>query len=215
MSTRPDRALIFPIGHYLGAFHPDRDAPAQHYVVRVGWDTPKLPDAPHRDVWLLTHDLTAAEASAGTRDAIARSASDAGIANAHSIIDTLLGLGVLALVRPGTEQAAEFAHSYRLQSLLVGLGNVPDGPDVRGIGLPGLPPLLEVPPSDFEIWQWAHLWPSIWSACEGLAAAASEDGATTRATARSSDVLEPMLGAIRTLIAANAIYLDTAAEHSD
>ncbi len=45
---------------------------------------------------------------------------------APAILDSLAGLGLIAEVIPGTEQAREFARSYRLHSLLMGLGNTPD-----------------------------------------------------------------------------------------
>lgn len=209
MATQADAGLIFPIGHYLGPFHPSRSAPAQHYIVRVGWDTKKLPDPAHLDIWSLAHGLPHLIETPWTRTAIVKVAHDAGMSDAEAIIDTLLDLGLLAVVQSATDQAVDFACSYRMQALLVGLGNGPDDPAVDGIGLPGLPPLLTVAPRTFEIWQWGHLWPSIWSACEGLAEVARGTQDSDPATTEPRQVLSSVLGALRTLIAKNAVYLDT------
>lgn len=209
MATQTDDGLIFPVGHYMGPFHPARNAPAQHHVVRVGWDTLKLPDL-HLDIWSLAHGLPERMETPWTRPAIVEAAGEARVADAESIIDTLLDGGLLAAVESDSDQALEFARGYRMHALLVGLGNTPDDPAHDGIGLPGLPPLLKVRPRVFEVWQWGHLWPSIWSACEGLAdvARAAED--SDPASTEPRLVLASVLDALRTLITKNAIYLDTA-----
>ncbi len=210
MVVQTGSGLIFPVGHYLGAFHPARGAPPQHYVVRVGWDTVKLPDESHLNIWFLAHGLVDRVDAAWTWRAIAETAHAAGMSDPDAIIARLLELRLLAVVHPGTSQAVEFALSYRVQPLLVGLGNSPDDPELDGIGLPGLPPLLKVPPASSEIWQWGHLWPSIWLAADGLAQVAREAGEWDPQMTEARPVLENMLVAVRTLVASNAIYLDVA-----
>lgn len=213
MTHVPDGGeLVFPIGHYVGAVHPDRGAPALHVVVRVGWDTPKLQDEAHHQVWWLAHRSSGRGGRPWTRQAIVDHAGDTGTADAGEVFDTLVSLGLLAVIPPSIEQEMAFARRYRVQALLVGLGNTPSQPAMSGIGLPGLPPLLDVPTRYFEVWQWAHLWPNIWASCEGLAEVARETGDTEPSATRPEQVLESTLQAIRTLIARNAIYLDTSVD---
>jgi len=202
--------LVFPVGHYMGPFHPSRNGPAKHHIVRVGWDTPKLPDEAHVDIWALAHGLPTREDVRWTRRAIIQAAEEAGMPDAPAILDNLAGLGLIAEVSPKTQQAHEFANSYRLQSLLIGLGNSPDDPLLDGIGLMGLAPMVKVRPRVFEIWQWAHLWPTVWAACEGLAYVAGQAEGSSPDAADPEKVLDLVLEAMRTLISANAAYLDVA-----
>lgn len=195
----------------MGPFHPRRNEPAKHHIVRVARDTPKLPDEAHVNIWALAHGLPARlDTVRWTRQTIIDTAEDAGMVDAAGILDNLAGLGLIAEVGPGTEQVREFAESYRLQSLLIGLGNAPDDPFLDGIGLVGLPPVVKVRARVFEIWQWAHLWPSIWAACQGLAWVAGQAEAATPEDADPETLLDVMLSAIRTLISRNAVYLDMA-----
>lgn len=204
-------ALVFPVGHYMGPFHPSRNGPSKHHIVRVGWETPKLPDEEHVDIWALAHGLPArVDSVPWTRQAIVDAADDAEMPNAGAILDSLAELGLVAEVTPGTEQAREFAESYRLQSLLIGLGNSPDDPILDGIGLVGIPPVVKVRPRIFEIWQWAHLWPTLWAACEGLAYVAGQGQNPSPETTDPEKVLDVVLEAMRTLISHNAAYLDVA-----
>ncbi|MGI8628324.1 MAG: hypothetical protein ACR2J5_17415 [Geodermatophilaceae bacterium] len=216
-STKPDNTapLVFPVGHYMGPFHPSRNGPAKHHIVRVGWETPKIPDEDHLDVWALAHGLPGrVDSVRWTRRAIIEAADEAEMPDAAAVLDNLTDLGLVVEVTPGTEQAREFADSYRLQSLLIGLGNSPDDPVLDGIGLPGVAPMLKVRPRVFEIWQWAHLWPTIWAACEGLAYVAGRTEGATPEAADPDKVLDLMFEAIRTLVLGNAVYLDVAVNPS-
>lgn len=203
--------LVFPVGHYMGPFHPDQNAPIKHHIVRVGWNTPKLPDEAHFNIWALAHGLPTRMDTRWTRQAIIEAADEAGMAEAAAILDTLAGLGLIAEVIPETGQAREFAGSYRLQSLMIGLGNTPEDPVLDGIGWAGLPPVVKVRPRIFHVWQLAHLWPSLWSACEGLAwanAQVPEDTFPEYTDPRG--VLDLILEALRALIWCSAAYLDVA-----
>lgn len=204
--------VVFPVGHYMGPFHPSRNAPARHHIVRVGWETPKLPDEAHVDIWALAHGLPArVDAVRWTRAAIVEAADDAGMPDAAAILDSLAELGLIAEVSPGTPQAREFAESYRLHSLMIGLGNSPQDPVHDGIGFAGMPPVVKVAPRVYEIWQWAHVWPNVWAACEGLAWVAGEADGSDADDADVDQVLDLVLTAMRTLISRNAAYLDVAA----
>lgn len=210
-TTAPDEnsPLVFPVGHYMGPFYPTRNGPAQHHIVRVGWDTPKLPDEEHVDIWALAHGLPArAFTVRWTRRAIIEAADEAGMPDASAILDNLADLGLIAEVTPGTEQAREFARAYRLKSLLMGLGNTPDDPVLDGIGLAGMAPIAKVRPRIYEVWEWAHLWPTIWQACEGLAWVAQQSQDPHPPASDPEQVLDLVLEAMRTLISRSAMYLD-------
>lgn len=215
-ATADDAPLVFPVGHYMGPFHPSRNGPAKHHIVRVGWETPKLPDESHLDIWGLAHGLQdRMDSVRWTRQAILLAAEEAEMSDAGEIFDHLAELGLIAEVSPGTEQAREFAESYRLQSLLIGLGNSPDDPVLDGIGLVGIPPVVKVRPRIFEIWQWAHLWPNLWAACEGLAYVAGQSPGSSPEASDPEKVLDLVLEAMRTLISHNAAYLDVAVTPAD
>lgn len=211
-SSNDADALVFPVGHYMGPFHPKSNAPVQHHIVRVGWDTPKLPDEAHLDVWALAHGRPNAAASVRwTRQAIIDTAAQAEIPGAAEILDTLAERGLIAEVSSGPGKAREFAEAYRIQSLMIGLGNTPEDPVLDGIGLAGIPPVVKVRPRIFEFWQWAHLWPNLWAACEGLAwvAAQAQDGRRPEESDPET-LLDFILEALRVLISHNAVYLDVA-----
>ncbi len=206
MSNESPAPLVFPVGHYMGPFHPTQGAPAKHHIVRIGWNTPKLRDEAHFNIWALAHGMPSRLGTVPwTRQVLIETATEAEVPAAAEILDSLEALGLIVAVAPGSDGAREFAAAYRVRPLLIGLGNTADDQVLDGIGLPGIPPLLKVRPRIFEIWQWAHLWPSIWAACEGFASVA---GQAQDADAEPAAILDFMLEALRTLIAHNAVYLD-------
>ncbi|MDQ3733600.1 MAG: hypothetical protein M3400_06310 [Actinomycetota bacterium] len=201
--------LVFPVGHYMGPFHPTQGAPAKHHIVRVGWNTPKLPDQAHFDMWALAHGLPSRLGGAPwTRQVLIETATEAEVPGAAEILDNLVRLGLTVEVMPGSDQAQKFAQAYRVRPLLIGLGNTAADPVLDGIGLAGVPPLVRVRPRVFEIWEWTHLWPSIWTACEGFASVANQAADASAEPAEPQALLDFMLDAFRTLIAHSAIYLD-------
>src|ERR1700712_4251595 len=114
--------LVFPLGHAMGPFHQHRDAPPAYWVVRLGWDSPLLPDRATADVWALAHgrpDRVGQEP--WTRTALCRAADEAGVDGPDAVVAVLLERGLLAEVTPGTDAAREFAGTHRVQSLLLGL----------------------------------------------------------------------------------------------
>jgi len=209
MATNPRNAepLVFPVGHYMGPFYPGKDAPLKHHIVRVGWDTPKLPDDDHLGVWALAHGLsTRIDTTPWTRRAVEDAAREAGMADPARIYDSLLERGVIVEVH----DALEFAQRYRMQSLMVGLGNTPDDPLQSGIGLPGVTPAVMVPLKTYQLWQWGHLGNSLWLACQLLAEVGREASPESPQESDPEYVLQRAIGALRTLIAHNVAYLDTA-----
>ena len=201
--------LVLPLGHEMGPFHQHRDAPPAYWVVRLGWDSPLLHDQATADVWALAHGLPDQVASTPwTRSAIRRVAQEAGITDSDAALDHLLERGLAVELTPGTAAAAEFAATHRVQSLLLGLGELPDRPGADGIGLLGMPALAQVPARTYEGWQWAHLWPTIAEAAVGLAEMAAQAPGHDPAEPDPGAVLDRFLRELHTLLSGHAVYLD-------
>jgi len=203
-----DEPLVFPLGHAMGPFHQRRGAPPAYWVVRLGWDSPLLPDRPSADVWTLAHgrpDLVAS--TPWTRSALCRAAREAGVEDPEPVLDALLERGLLAEVRPGAESAT-FADTHRVQSLLLGLGELPDSPGLDGVGLLGMPALARVPLDTYEFWQWGHLWPTLTEAAAGLAEMAAQSPVAAPQETDPPQVLARVLRQLHQLLAVGAVYLD-------
>jgi hypothetical protein len=218
---REPAPLVLPVGHYQGAFHAGGGRPPSYHVVRMGWEPARLDDEAEVDVWGLAHGLPAAIEPGGawTRSSVLEAAAEVGHADASPVLDRLLGRGLVAEVAPGSAAAREFARYHRLQPLLIGLGPIPEGSRLSdggevtdepldALGVPGLTIAARVRPRVFEVWEWAHLWPDLWSASEGLAAAGREAGGTDEAATDPEQVLAFVLAAAQTLVAHGAAYLD-------
>jgi hypothetical protein len=209
-------ALVFPLGHPMGPFHQHRGAPPSYWVVRLGWDSPLLPDRATADVWALAHGMPdRVHATPWTRAAVRAAALEAEISDLDDRLDTLIARGLVAEVAPGTPEAEEFARTHRVQSLLLGLGALPDSPGVDGIGLLGRPPLARVRPDTYEFWQWAHLWPTLSDAAAGLAEMAAQAPGATREETDPAAVLERLFRQLHTLLSGNAVYLDRSLDVAD
>ena len=206
MYTEP---LVFPLGHSMGPFHQHRGEPPSYWVVRLGWDSPLLPDQASADVWTLAHGLPElVHEEPWTRSAIRAAARDAGIADSDTALDTLVDRGLAVELTPGSDAATAFARTHRVQSLLLGLGQPPDRPGVDGIGLLGMPALAQVHPATYEFWQWGHLWPTLAEAAEGLAEMAAQSPQHTRHQADPAAVLDRLFRELHVLLCGNAVYLD-------
>lgn len=206
MFTEP---LVFPLGHPMGPFHQHRAEPPSYWVVRLGWDSPLLPDRASADVWTLAHGLPdLVHEEPWTRSALRAAAVEAGVHDSDTVLDTLVERGLVVELSPGTEEAAAFARTHRVQSLLLGLGQQPDRPGVDGIGLLGMPALAQVHAATYEFWQWGHLWPTLAEAAEGLAEMAAQAPQHTRHQADPAAVLDRLLRELHVLLCGNAVYLD-------
>jgi hypothetical protein len=202
--------VLFPLGHYFGAFHPGNGQPAEHHVVRVGSETPKLAD-PHVQLWSLIHGpgpLTDEEIP-WTRDTVEAIAGGLGVPGGSGIVDDLLELGAAVEVDTGTDSLEEFARGHRLRGLLHGLGNTAEDRHRYGIGVPGVGPLLRVDLREYELWQWGPLAPTLWDAYAMLTDVWRRTG-DVRDTlgARLRDDVEALR--LHRLLAHGAAYLDAA-----
>jgi len=203
-----EEPLVLPLGHAMGPFHQHRGAPPAYWVVRLGWDSPLLPDQASADMWLLAHGLPGRTGTPWTRSALCRAAAGAGVPDPDPVLTALVERGLVAEITPGTAAADEFAVTHRVQSLLLGLGELPDSPGLDGIGLLGVPPLARVPLGTYEFWQWGHLWPTLAEAAAGLAEMAAQSPQHAPEEADPAQVLERILRELHGLLAVGAVYLD-------
>jgi hypothetical protein len=193
----------------MGPFHQHRGQPPSYWVVRLGWDSPLLPDRTTADVWALTHGVPErVPGTPWTRSAIREAAREAGVADCDAVLDTLIERGLAVELTPGTEAAAEFARTHRVQSLLLGIGELPDRPGVDCIGLLGMPAVAQVRPDTYEFWQWAHLWPTLADAAVGLAEMAAQTPEHRPGDTDPASVLDRLLRELHTLLCGHAVYLD-------
>ncbi|MGQ0840909.1 hypothetical protein [Actinokineospora sp.] len=190
--------LVFPVGHYLGERHPE----ATH-IVRVGRERHEL-TADEFGVWVLAHGSGEVGRGAWTTEDLLALAGPAALAGAAATVDRLAAAGTLVLVRPS--DAVAFAETYRMDSLLVGLGNSAADPDHYAVGIPGVAPVALLDASAYELWQWGHLAPTLWQTCEVRAKVSMELGEPVRDT----EVLADLLGDLRVLLVSSCAYLDVA-----
>jgi hypothetical protein len=175
---------VFPIGHYVGERHPE----GLHHV-RIGLMHQAM-TADEFGVWVLAHQ----DSPQWTVNDVLALAAQADLPNAAASVERLLAVGALVSV---TDPMA-FTRTYRLESLLIGLGNTEEDPDTYRVGLPGQEPaVLKV--NSYELWQWAALAPTLWHTCEIRAKLASTDPA---------EEVPSVLSDLRPLLANSCAYLD-------
>jgi hypothetical protein len=201
--------LVLPLGHAMGPFHQHRGAPPAYWAVRLGWDSPLLPDRDSAELWTLAHGLPdRVDGAPWTRSVLCREARETGVTDPEQVLTALLDRGLLAEVEPGTGSATAFADAHRVQPLLLGLGELPDSPQLDGIGLLGLPALARVSLGTYEFWQWGHLWPTLTEAAAGLAEMAAQSPDHAPEEADPPQVLDRVLRELHQLLAVGAVYLD-------
>lgn len=134
------------------------------------------------------HELTAREYAAWT---------------SRTELDSLVSRGLLASV---TDPVA-FARTHRLLPLALGLGNTPDEPWLFSAG-PLDQPVAVMTGALYDLWQWAHLAPDLWTACVEAAAVAVEAGTTDTDQTDPAAVLDGALAALPTLLSARVACFD-------
>ncbi|MBT8225600.1 MAG: hypothetical protein HKP61_11880 [Dactylosporangium sp.] len=207
-STEP---LIFPVGHYTGAFHPTVGAPVRYHSLRIGELGITLDDEQALGVWAAAHRPLDRPDQPWTRTAVANIARTLmGIADPESIMDEFFETGVLVEVEPGTQDAIGFARAHRVEPLMIGLGNTPDHPLTCGIGFLGAAPVVTVPTLVFDILQWGSLANSLWDVCAAFATAGAQGGVSNTDEHNPEYVLTTFLTSLYTLLGPNAAYIDEA-----
>lgn len=110
-----------------------------------------------------------------------------------------------------TEDQVAFASKHRLLPLALGLGNTPDEPWVFSAGLL-YQPLVGMTGPLYDLWQWAHLSPDLWTACREAAAVAVQAGATDAEQTDPAEVLAGALSTVPHLLAARVACFDVRIE---
>jgi hypothetical protein len=205
----PQEPLVFPVGHFMGAFHAEVGGALRYRKLRVGMDIRQLTTDQEFGVWALTHGLPdRLDQTAWTRSALLRVAAEMELTDAPTVLDTLITRGVVAEVTPGTDEAVEFARRHRLQPLMTGLGNTPQDPLTFSLGFVGIPPVVKINNFLYELWQWGRIGRSLWQTVEMFAKVEQEVTAKGQGVPDPESALTRILGQLHVLLAHNAAYLD-------
>jgi hypothetical protein len=161
-----EHGLIFPIGQRFGAQHSSGD---HAELVRISTEVVRLPADTFR-VWelahghpdsVLEHDWTITQ--------LTEVASQDGVTDPASAITNLVDRQVAAVVGRALDDRIAFGRRHLFVPTMVGLGNSSDDPGSFGIGLP-VGPVVKVNALLFDLYEWAHLDPDLWTACQNAAA---------------------------------------------
>lgn len=202
-------SLIFPIGHHIGTRYDDPYSLDRHHDIMVGAQVLQLSDE-QLAVWLLARGLPKQVTEASwTRRQLEQEAGRAGISDASRVLTGLTADGLVVQLPPGTERIIDFAESYRLVPLMLGLGNTAEEPWLYRIGFFNQP-VASVASDVYSMWEWAHLDNSLWAACHTYADTSRRAGSTDPDDTIPERVLSGFLGAVHQLLAVSAAYLDLA-----
>ena len=195
--------LLVPVGHGLGAFHTgDGETPAVQQV-RRGVEVVELTDQEFL-VWTLAHGLVDDRG----QPVPSTEATDLEYAGDPATVRSLVDRGLLAEVVPGTPGSVAFASAHRLLPLALGLGNSEEKQWLFAAGLLHQP-LVLMSGGMYDLWQWAHLSPNLWLACQELALVAEQAGLTDPGQTDPEQVLSGALTALHQLLATRVACLDT------
>ena len=209
MSNPTSEPLVFPVGHYMGAFYPGAGQALRYRKVRIGVDVAQIVGDERFGVWALAHGLPdRLDKGPWTRSALLAAATEAELPDAETHLDALLEQKVLTQVAPGTPESIEFAKTHRLQPLMMGLGNSPQDPLSFGLGFVGAPPVVRVPSFLYELWQWGRIGRSLWHTVEMFAKVEREVAQKGAGVPDPQAVLDRILSQLHVLLAHNAAYLD-------
>lgn len=199
--------LLVPIGHYVGAVYQDGERGVRRQV-RRGATFHDL-TADQFAVWSAAHGTQEAVQAglAWQRRSVEEHPQVADVPGASGLIDEMLDLGLLAEVTPGREQVLEFARSYRLVPLMLGLGTSTDNPDLFDIGFLHQP-VLSVSYPIYDLWQWSTVDDSVWATCESAADVAKRSGYTSPDYIDPTRLLVGMVRSLHALLVSRAAYLD-------
>ncbi|MDH6119711.1 hypothetical protein [Kitasatospora sp. GAS204B] len=162
--------LVLPIGQDLGpAYEPgDTESESPIYGVRIGVKRLELTE-PLYVAWRYAHGVGPLNETPWTEETYRQALQESAVDFPEDVAGLLKDLGLVQTVAPGGIEAARFARAYRCNPQMVGLGNVPDRPEVFYLGLPEQP-VLAVPAAVYALWVNAPLEPSLWSGCAAMAA---------------------------------------------
>ncbi|GAA1689533.1 hypothetical protein GCM10009745_38370 [Kribbella yunnanensis] len=189
--------VIFPVGHYTGALPSAIGAP--NHVVRVGMKQHRLTDAEF-GVWMLAHGAAEARTVPWTRRQMAAEASRLAVDISPDLLDGLEDRGLVFSIDPADPGVADIARCYRLEALMIGLGDTVEHPGHHRIGVPEAGVVAVLDPDSYELWQWAATTPSLWAYCQLRSTVASNEDPHGAADRVFQD--------LRTLIQHGCGYLD-------
>lgn len=201
--------MIFPIGHYIGAFHPGPDAPLAHHSVRIGAHAMRLLSDDELGVWALSHGVPDEAARPWTRDQVLAMAERAGIADVQQILDDLLYEEMLVEVMPDSPEAVGFAEDHRVAPLLAGSIKPATSEGARAIGVAGQP-LIELNNIAFELWRLGHLADSLWDYTQLYGDALRNQAGLSAQETVPEQLLLRLLWELQPMLARGAVYLDAA-----
>jgi hypothetical protein len=201
--------LIFPIGHYVGAYYDELGTQRHHQRVMLGADVQRLDDQ-QLAVWLLARGVPEQIGEVPwTRKALEEIAGKSGVTDPDRVVSALVAEGLLAETVPGTEHSVDFAEAYRLMPLMLGLGNTPDEPWLQAIGF-FEQPVVKVANEVYSMWEWANVDNNLWAACHAYADTSKRAGETDPEETVPELILTGFLGVAHALLAAGAAYFDLA-----
>jgi len=151
--------------------------------VRVGADIHELPDDLY-EAWRTAHETTP-----------------------DTAVDELSARRLLA----SADDPVAFASTHRLLPLALGLGNSVEQPWLFAAGLLYQPVAAMTGPL-YDLWQWAHLSPDLWSACREAAAVAVQAGVTEPEQTDPAQVLAGVMEALPQLLTARIACFDVRIE---
>lgn len=202
-------AVVYPVGHYTGVV-PSAFGPAER-VVRVGLKQHRIPEDAF-GLWVLAHGPAEPDEQPWTRRRLLGQAAEIGLTANPDQLAELEQSGLVVSVDPSRREAADFARAYRLDVLMIGLGESPERPGHHLIGTPEVGPVATLDPDSYELWQWAPTLPSLWASCELRSAVTARDGQT----ADPNRALAGVLRDLRLLVLYGCGYLDVSrTERSD
>ena len=139
MATGDDSALLFPIGHCIGAYYDLPNSDDHFFQVRVGPDIIRLDDEKFA-VWSLALGIPDRPPDQPwNRQTVLTAARRAGIGMAEQVLEGLIKDYLLVETTPGTDSAVDFARRHRLMPLMLGLGNTSEEPRLYSVGMVGMP----------------------------------------------------------------------------
>lgn len=171
---------MLPVGHDLGAFHDGTGGRTQQ--VRVGATIAELSEVEY-GAWSAAHSPEASMPD-----------------------DVRAALTARALLADAADPV-DFAARHRLVPLALGLGNTAAEPWLFTAGLLNQP-VVAMTGALFDLWQWAHLSPDLWTACHEAAAVALQAGMTDPEQTDPARVLEGALESVPPLLAARVACFD-------
>ncbi len=208
MATHDDTALLLPIGHCVGSYYGLSAADEHFHQVRVGPDVVRLSDEQFA-VWGLAHSAPGQPAGKPwDRQGVLEAARRLGASDAEGVLDGLVADHLIVATTPGTDDAVDFARRHRMVPLMLGLGNTAEEPRLYAVGLAGQP-ILQMTSAVYDLFEWAHMDPDLWTACHGAAETARQVEIDDPTSTDPLRLLDALLATLHTLLGPNAVYLDT------